>query len=477
MAQSFLADSFLGYSDSLALFSKVKQNVGFQSVEKMVYLPKNDFASQNILQFEINNASPHYIDLKSVRLNVVCKIVGKNGEKITPPILKDIGGEDNPASEDETENTGERKKRAIDDPITEAVGVVDGFAHAMWRRIDVMLQNQIVAGTEQSYPFLSNFKSLLYSSNQMKEGAMHSEIYYGDDPGQAKSDNWVLTENSGFKKRSELFSSSKLVEMSCPINVDVFQISKLIPGGVPLTVTLYPNSPDFCLMAPNKDAADEYKFVVTSASLSLNMVKVDNAILLAHNEILQNHDAIYPFINNKIKRVTLPAGIYQWEGTDPFATQVPSQLICALVKNSAAFGRLTENPFFFETADLTSISVLVDNHHMVNSPIQTQFSDSEDENDFCLNAYNSLNGVVPGEACVNPILKSEFSQGKAIYRFLYHPDCGLSSDQDEIPLRRTGNMKIGLTFRKPLPCPMTLLLMGSFPATLKIDKTKNVYQV
>ena len=79
MAQSFLADSFLGYSDSLALFSKVKQNVGFQSVEKMVYLPKNDFASQNILQFEINNASPHYIDLKSVRLNVVCKIVENSG--------------------------------------------------------------------------------------------------------------------------------------------------------------------------------------------------------------------------------------------------------------------------------------------------------------------------------------------------------------------------------------------------------------
>ena len=84
MSQSILNDAYVGYSSQLAIFDRIKQNVGSKRGYISTFYPINDFGQQGILQFNLNNVSTRYLDLRSARLNLSCKLVGPQGQPIFP---------------------------------------------------------------------------------------------------------------------------------------------------------------------------------------------------------------------------------------------------------------------------------------------------------------------------------------------------------------------------------------------------------
>ena len=53
----------------------------------------------------------------------------------------------------------------------------------------------------------------------------------------------------------------------------------------------------------------------------------------------------------------------------------------------------------------------------------------------------------------------------------------ISSNDDILPLKRTGNLRISLRFAAALPEPTTLIVFAKFPATVTIDKYRGVTDV
>ena len=84
MSQEVLDDAYIGYSEELAIFQKPIQNVGIKNTHVTAFYPVNDFSTQGVIQFQVTNNSSNYLDLRRTRLNITCKVVRQNGDKIEP---------------------------------------------------------------------------------------------------------------------------------------------------------------------------------------------------------------------------------------------------------------------------------------------------------------------------------------------------------------------------------------------------------
>lgn len=489
MTQSVLSDSYVGYSEELAIFEKPLQNVGVKRAHTVTFYPINDYSNQGVIQFSVPNNGASYLDLRSVRLNVTCKITGKNNEPVESPVTlieRAAEKEDNregvtegaaegatQGGEESKEETTTATKKA--EKLLGIVGVTNNFMHSMFGRVDVALQNKVLTHSDQAYSYLAYLKALLYTNEEVKNSSLQTAMFYKDTEGELDDCNWALGDNAVLKTRSILFDKSKEVDMCGRLYCDILEINRYIPNGVPLNLTLYPNTPDFCLLSPLTNGSP-YKVVITKASLDVTMIDVDPLISVAHSELLQTRPAVFPYIRTEVKKFTLAKGVFSGEINDPFNGRVPSEMVCGLVSDSANHGKLWENPFMFDHMHLNFIQVTVDGQDLSQGPLQPRYAlDSEGLNSLYLDAYKTLDGI-SGEEGVIPVSRSEYPKGYCLYRFFAEPTCTGSSD-DLIPLKRTGNMRVSVKFDRQLPKPTTMVIFAKFPAALKIDKNRAVYEV
>ena len=315
MSQEVLEDAYIGYSEELAIFQKPIHNVGIKNTHVTTFYPVNDFSTQGVIQFHVNNNSSNYLDLRRTRLNITCKIVRQNGDKIEPVTVASGRGKRSKDTEDTSTTASTAATTTPDNKAS--VGVVNNFMHSMFSRVDVSLQNKVLTHSDESYPYLAYFKALLHTNKELKETTLQMGMFYKDTPGELEDPNWQLGDNKGLNKRSSFFANSHEVDMSGNLYCDVLDIYKFVPNGVSLGITLYPSTPEFCLMAPEVTVG-AYKVQITKASLSVSMIEVIPGILVSHAEIMQNKPAIFPYVKTEVKKFTLGKGQFSCTVNDPF---------------------------------------------------------------------------------------------------------------------------------------------------------------
>ena len=475
MTQEVLDDAYIGYSEELAIFQKPIQNVGIKNNHITTFYPVNDFSTQGVIQFQINNNSSNYLDLRRTRLNITCKIVRQNGVSIEPvTVAKDSNSREKRAKDEESTDAAASTSTSADTSTKQAtVGVVNNFMHSMFSRVDVALQNKVLTHSDESYPYLAYFKALLHTNTEMKNTTLQMGMFYKDTPGELGDPNWQLGDNKGLTKRSSFFANSNEVDMSGNLYCDILEIYKFIPNGVNLGITLYPSTPEFCLMAPELTAGG-YKVQITRASLSVSMIEVIPEILVSHAEIMHNKQAIFPYIKTEVKKFTLGKGQFLCTVNDPFAGRVPCEMVCGLVTDVSNHGTLFTNPFMFEHTSLNFIQVTVDGHDLGQGPIIPSYNKTPETSSY-IDAYKTLCGIEYGDH-FNPLSHEEYMQGYTFYRFDADSQY-ISNNDDILPLKRTGNLRISLRFAAALPEPTTLIVFAKFPATVTIDKYRGVTDV
>ena len=478
MSETLLANAFVGYPEELAIFEKPIQNVGVRRSHCTTFYPVNDFSSQGVIQFAIANNSNCYVDLRKTQLNITCKIVACNGDIVETPKVATAQPAAAAAATDGTSGGDDAEASKKSDDAGKAkigiVGVVNNFMHSMFSRVDVALQNKVLTHSDQSYPYLAYLKTLLYSSKEEKESALQTQMYFKDTAGAVHDSNWFMGDNAGLKTRSKFFANSREVDMCGHLYSDVLEISRFIPYGVPLNITLYPSTPEFCLLSPDSDSSSgQYKVVITKASLNVCMVEVAPVILTSHANTLKTRPAIFPYSKTEVKKFTIARGVFSAEVNDAFNGRVPAELIWGLVSDSSNHGQLKENPFNFEHYGLNFIQVSVDGQDMGQGPIQPRYGE-DPEDSIYMDAYKTLCGLDGDDWCA-PVTRHDFPQGYCFYRI--YSEALQSGNDDIIPLKRSGNMRISLKFENQLTQAATLKIFAKFPAALKIDKNRAVHEV
>jgi hypothetical protein len=332
--------------------------------------------------------------------------------------------------------------------------------------------------SDTPYPYQSYLKALLYTTSQMKEGPMQMQLFHKRVPGD-RATNWLLGDaNGGLRTRGLLFDGSSEVELSGPLYNDIFSVSKLIPNGVPLAITLYPGNPEFVLTSPMNNP--DVKLVITKASFRVCNVDVSPEILAAHAEVLTTNPAVYTFAKTEVKRFTLPAGLFSTDINDPFTGRVPTELVIGIVTGSASHGSYIEDPFFFDHHNISRIQVTADGVDLGEGPIEVKFDDNGGMMSSYIDAYRSLIGA-SGDENEAPVGRLEYQDGgNVLYRFVAAPEHGSGGaigEPEVTPLKRVGNMRISLRFSKALARTMTVIVLAKFPGGIKIDKNRAVTEL
>ena len=149
-------------------------------------------------------------------------------------------------------------------------------------------------------------------------------------------------------------------------------------------------------------------------------------------------------------------------------------MIIGLVQDSANHGTLFSNPFLVEHCNLNYIQVTVNGQDLNEGPIQPVYGPTP-ETGLYMEAYKTLCCLENTNSSV-PVSREDYPQGFCFYRFTADPQNG-ATDDDVIPLRRSGNMRISVKFEKALKEPTTMIVFAKFAAALKIDKNRAVYEV
>ena len=111
--------------------------------------------------------------------------------------------------------------------------------------------------------------------------------------------------------------------------------------------------PDFCMM---QATAQNFQPIMTDAKMSVRQVQVCDKVVEFHNKSVmdpQYGPFNYPLTRSEVTKHTLTQGLKEYKWTQPDTSQLPTQIIMGLVKESATSGNKTQNPFNFDLREAT----------------------------------------------------------------------------------------------------------------------------
>ena len=422
-------DSEQTYTSKLAIFQKPYVENSVEEIQYIEFAPRNGISDGSIIEFVIPGTSAEYIDLKKSRLKIKARIVKSDGTPIK---------------------------------VENKVGLVNLSLSSLFRQVDVLLQDKIVSSDINiCYPYKALIDVLLNYGFGLKESQLQSELYYKDTN---VMDAPPTGNNPGLVERTKFTAAGTEVTLEGPVHTDLFQQERPIINGVKIVTKFHPINSKFSLMTGEKEA---YKVQITSAILRVCHVKVSNEVIVAQDEVLSLHPALYPYWKSNFKTISVPSGLTTVTSDDIFHGSVPSKLIVAMVQTSAFQGNYSLNPYNFIHANVSSISLSVDGQSVPGQPLTPDFSTGDYTSSFLSMFFNNY----PHNGGGNWITRSDFANGYALFCF----DIQGETSEDIYGVDRKGFTKLQLTFASPTPNLM-ILLYSSFSGLLKVDKARNVIQ-
>lgn len=370
------------------------------------------------IEFIIENNGHSFIDLRKTRLHIKCKILKPNGEPIS---------------------------------ASDKVAFVNMPLQSLWRHVEIYFQNKLVSSSDNCYPFKGMLDVLCSYSEDCKESQLQPQLYYKDTAGYMDSLDPVIGGNIGLNQRWEWTKDGRSVDMEGPLYCDILQQKHLLLNNIPIRIKLTPSSNDFALIGEGRVVVEEALLWVCHVDVSPD----------AYNMIatkLHKETAKYSFMKSEFLCHSIPAGSTSFRLANLFQGRIPTQLVMAFVNTESFNGKSDLNPFNFQHFYLQYLDVSVNGRSLPRErPLQP---------DFIKKHYSEVFTLMFGSKWMrndgNYISREDFANGYTIYML----DLGAEA---------VGNLNLEARFALPLQKSVNILIYASFPHTMEIDATRNVY--
>ena len=473
----------------LNVFAMPDTQTAVRGIQMVTIYPVAPATMSSVTQFNIPGAGKDYIDTERITLHMKVKYVEVSGNDRAKRSLKESGGSsrkrragtpDVSGGEEEGEDAKQDQTLPVADPPvrnvedrerpTQLMYPINFVHHTAWRQIDVEANNINLIKANNLYPYESMFKVMLRYGYKAKRTHLQSMGYYDEEQGLL--DDIALTGRGSVIKRVKLYSDGKTVDLEGPLMVDALQLNgRPLLNGVNLVIKLYPSDKAFYTMTNMEDTA--YTMELVDIYLKVCKVQVSDSIILAHSVALEKSSAVYPFTGSDTKSFTYGQGLSNISINNVFNQTVPSRIVFGFVSADAFNGNVTKNPFNFKHYDVADIGVTVDGLS-VGKPLQLSGWDQDnDEGRQYVDAYNNLFQVsgTMGQNGGNNITIDQFAQGFTLFAFNLEPEM---KQGNYLNLTRSGNVRLEIRFKKPLPEPMVAVIYGEQFRICKIDSARNV---
>ncbi|XP_046338236.2 uncharacterized protein F54H12.2-like [Haliotis rufescens] len=417
--------------ESLNLFTLPSYQTSVQKHYFVNVRPLSQINDSTPLEFHVSNSGGDYVDLKRTRLHLNVKVTQTDGTAL---------------AEDEN------------------VAPVNLFLQSLFSQVTVYLQNQLVSSTNNHYAYKSMMKTLLEYGAEAKTTQLTAQLFYKDVAEQnsdLESSDVTGSINGGMSSRASYIADSKVLTMSGPIYEDIFDMNRYLLNEVDLTLKMYRSNHKFCLMSSVTE--HEFKIQILDAYLQVCKVKVNPALILAHNTLFEKTNALYPYTKNEVKVTSIPT-TQQTHCIDNVSNPVANRYVVGLVDSSSLNGSYTGNPFNFKSSMLKKMTLYIDGVSVPGQP-------TEADDVACY--VNMLDGMgLWKENKGNAITRSEFLLGNALFVFDIDKMC---ADSEYLNLVKSGSVRLELEFKWPLITTLSCVVLTQRNSIIEIDQARNVF--
>ena len=339
---------------------------------------------------------------------------------------------------------------------------VNNFIHSLWNDLKVTINGTVVTPKEENYAYKSLIEKLLSFGDCAIDSQGEASLFIKDTAGAMDH----MTNNLGAVARSRYIAESNILELLCPLNIDLFQAGKVLPNGCDISIKLSRNKPEFSLMMPDDH---DRKIEIPLAELVVVKPKLSTATALGHAAAFQKDMAVYPIRRTEVKTAVIEGGVKSKTLTNICTGQLPRRVFLGLVSNEAFNGHRGKNPFNFHHYNLNYLALSLDGELTPNLPLTPNFAD-----DLFLESYMSL-FMATGKFNRDEgliITRSDYSHGYTLYGFDLSPD--QSADAVYFDNIRSGNFKVDLKFAEATPHAVNVVFLLEFDNVIRIDRSRRV---
>ncbi|XP_041349391.1 uncharacterized protein F54H12.2-like [Gigantopelta aegis] len=393
--------------------------------------PLSQISDSSPVEFQVSNSGSDYIDLKRTRLHLKVKVTHSDGTALA---------------------------------TDEHVAPVNLFMQALWAQAAVYLQGQLVSSTNNHYPYKAFIQTLLNYGAEAKQSQLQSQLFYKDD-GEVEADiestDPISGTNSGVANRGALIEKSKMITMEGALCEDIFNISRYLVNGVDMLLKLYRTSPSFSLMSGK--SGQEYKIELLDVYLKVCKLKINSALILAHNSLFEKNNALYPYIRSEVKMISIPSTqlSHTW---DNVSKHVANRYVVGFVDSASVNGSYTGNPFNFTASNIKTVAMYVDGISVPGRPVEADdvgaYVNLFDGTDMWMN--NTGNGIS----------RNDFLLGSALFVFSLEPTF---MEGEYLNLVKSGNVRVEIEFKKALTKTINCIVLMQRNSIIEIDQTRNVF--
>lgn len=342
------------------------------------------------------------------------------------------------------------------------VAPVNCFLSSLFEHVTVEINGKTITPPSNLYPYRSYLEKLINYSKDAKSTHLTSALFVQDEAGNMDS-----VEGSGFVKR-KAFMKNGVIQMSDFIHTELCGQNKFLINGVGMRIKFYPSKNSFSLMKTSADQVN-YKITFLEAVLVVRKARINPSVMIAHERALTKSNVKMPINRVDVKAITIPSHIQSKSLDNVYIGSMPKRVFVAMVSTSAFNSNPNLNPFNFKHYDHTHVSLSTDTNTSIRA-IKSDFGKN-----LYLSSYLSLftsTGVFFADDG-NCITREDYPNGFAILGFDLTED--LSASANHLSLPRQGSLRLDLTFAKPLPEAITLLIYSEYDSMIEIDKERNVY--
>ena len=232
-----------------------------------------------------------------------------------------------------------------------------------------------------------------------------------------------------------------------------------------MDIRLYRQPVQFVLMSD--DPSIDYRIEILDIYFRTCRIAVSSGVLIGHNKALEIGPAIYPIVKTLVRTASVVKGQTSFAWDNLQSAPLPGKIIIGMISNEALTGSYSLNPFNFQTFNISSLGVYLDN---VSVPAQPFKFDLGGQKGQCfIQAFSSLSEIV-GKDLIDSnigIDRDDWNRGYALVGVQLTPTFGAEEYAD---LPKEGSLRLEIAFSSPLTESITIVLYTEMVICFKLTK-------
>ena len=351
------------------------------------------------------------------------------------------------------------------------VSVANNFGNSFIKRLDIRINGTEVFSSGNNYAYRAYINHELFSSDQTRRTLSEATCYYIDSNENKSEDTYYL--NEGFKARARRFTLGQTCYTMAKLDFDLLEQENLLINNVDILFTIWRQDDNWLIVAPDYGAGvnlpgmqengNTYRIHVVAMKLYVVVVDVVQSLQNAIARQMEQQPAKYSVRKIEVRNFYLGPGrqdlVYNC-----FQSVVPRRVIVGFVNRKAFIGDKKLSPFFFDNANVRSISVEAGGATFPAVPYDFDFGQNKYIRGF-VDLYQHLN-LIGRTHSINLTLP-RFHSGWTFYCF------NLTStlkDSSAFELIRNSTTVIKVVFNAAIEDPgYELIVFGEFDQIISIS--------